>query len=271
MVYNYEDRVKFLICGLFLFYCSSEPVAPKNKVVLIALDGIKEEHITSISTIDLPKGYINKFYGQKDNCKPSQKYNVSLPAYYTLFTGLNNSKVTSNRFIKDSYDPTLFDIYKDSIGFSSWYPLKYISSSKKEKSNFVLSKTDLNIDSDNQVFKDFKKYYGNQKLAFIHFTDADNTAHNDNRVKYLSTTVDEIKYTEAIINWSVYEHPNDNFTFIVFSDHSRGNGYLWKYHGSRIPGSGKIWVFIVSQGPKRLSNCTHIGINVFVKEILSNQ
>lgn len=263
--------MRYFVLVLFLLCCSKAIPIPENKVILIALDGIREEEITSIKSIDLPKGYSGVFYGNKQKCKPSQKYNVSLPAYYSLFTGLNNPKVINNNFIDTSYEITLFDIYKNSIGLSSWPPLKYISSSKIDKQNFIISKGKGFIDTDNEVFKDFQKYYKGQKLAFIHFTDADDSAHQGNKVKYLNTTVDEIKYTEAIINWSTNKYPDNNFTFIAFSDHSRGNGYFWKYHGSKIPGSGKIWVYVINRDYKKLYNCTHIGINVFVKEILSNQ
>ena len=242
-------------------------IGKHSKVILIALDGIREEDAKSIKEIDLPEGYSSHFFGKQKGCKTSQKYNLSLPAYYTVFTGNVNPELRKNNYSGKVFHETFFDRYRRSIGFTSWCPLRNVASSVDNKYKLFVIKGSGFLETDNEVFTAFQNYYDGQEFAFVHFTDADDAAHSGSKNKYIQNSINEIKYTESIINSTAFKYGKD-ITYIVFTDHSRGLGHLWKYHGPTISNSSYMWVYIVSKKPYHFGKCDHISINRLVKELL---
>lgn len=267
---------------LFPGYCISpeKPVstyAETDRVVAIAVDGVKESDadkpFKELQSILHSKGYHTLWRGKEHNCRASQPYHLSLPAYANFFTGTVDERIKDNSFKGKLKKKTLFDIYPDSQLFSSWGPIRRVMSNDKvvqqERAFVVFHEPAPFVASDDLIVEAFKSFYVGSTFSFVHLVDADNFAHTRKYLAYRKAANNSAKLGLEIMEHTERVVPGNNL-FIFFSDHSRGNGRQWTSHGSYLPESGSIWMMLASNTPIRFTIplCDHTALNAIVKASL---
>lgn len=261
--------LKGFLLLLLLINCQNEqPVLPKYlNVIAVALDGIREHEIIKFP-IESP-GLKVGFYGTESDCRSSHRSRISLPTYYTFLTGRRHPNLDVNYLYEPVAHNTLLDKY-DSQAISSWEPLRGIAGKKHtSKKNFHIVDAPRRK-TDPVVFERYQQLAKILPFTFIHFTDADEAAHDGSWKGYLAKVEEEIKYVGDIIKLHEYIAPKRQ-VYVVFTDHGRGRGLLWKYHGRPYPGSSEIWAYIVGPNEDAISleDCTHISLNRKINQLLS--
>lgn len=272
-----------VILCMLSFPCSSAPAASfpaRNNmhVVLIALDGIREDDIVTLANqyseqLSL-SGFYTKWLGKNQGCRINNKQALSLPAYANVLTGRLDTQVTSNYFHRKLRYPTLLQIYSNSQAFTSWTPLTTILGITKETGRVIVyqSEQDANTlpNTDEYVTTLFLEQYNSSQLTFVHYTDADDLAHARNVILYRKAIRTELKQVEIIVSYVVQKVGKDNSFFILFSDHSRGTGSEWHSHGAKIPSSFSMWIWLISPFPIHFNIpiCDHIAIHGIIKSLI---
>lgn len=269
--------LKFLSFAIFLFISgfgteqkkqSEPPPAKIKRVVAIALDGVNEKDIvqpmTNVAKSMKELGYEVFWYGEAQNCKVSQPYNLSLPAYATFFSGKQDRRIRNNWWKGKVFHKTLFDMYPNSQLFSGWGPIKNVMARTLGALNHgnILAK---GINEDQRVFDGFFRLYNGSRFSFVHFVDADDFAHMRLESTYHTIAEQEAYRTLEIMQY-VDKRNNKDTLFVIFSDHARGEGKMWHSHGVGIPGSEKMWVMIVTPTAIEwpLEKCNHIELHDFI-------
>lgn len=268
----------FLVISPFGDYVGVMSKIP-NRVVVIAMDGIREKeafpefkkYITTMST----KGFHVQWRGDQEGCRTSQPYNVSLPAYATIFSGVVQDDIDDNSFNGILTAPTLFDTYQRSQLFSAWRPILNVMSNDeltREKKAFISSTDGLPFDEDKLIMKTFmEKRILSNRFTFVHLGDGDNYAHVFRWNSYMNAVKYEVTYASRIIDTIERDFPRNTYYFVV-SDHGRGEkSYNWGNHGEKIPGSEKIWMLSIAPEDTESFQCTHTGLNQMVRGILGEE
>lgn len=245
---------------------------PIRRVVAIALDGVREKDIVQSMTAVTHRmqalNYQVHWYGSTQGCRVSQPFNVSLPAYASIFSGRFDPRIRGNHWYGRLRHKTIFDRFAKSQLFSSWTPIKNVMSSFPAMKVFA-HVIQQGIGQDDRVLELFMRSYNGAPFAFVHFVDADDFAHLRMKDSYMV-----LAEREAYKSLQIMEHVDKtnrrDTLFIVMTDHSRGSGTLWHSHGQNIPGSENIWVMIVSPIPLEnpLAECSHHGIHDLIVKTL---
>jgi hypothetical protein len=235
-------------------------------VVLIAVDGVREQEAApeylSIMKLLQDKGYATSARGKEQGCTVSQPYNISLPAYASVFSGKVQKDIRKNTFRGVLKNPTLFTRYRESILFSTWPNITQVMGNS---SNAYI------VREDEKEFNDFQlrdMYFNSPptKLIFLHFGDADKFAHLGDWEKYVASVENAGKYIREIVE----KESSLKTAFIIFNDHGRGrdeNGW-WKEHGPQVPESRYIWMLVALPEATFLGPCEHTSIYRIVTDYL---
>lgn len=245
---------------------------PIRRVVAIALDGVREKDIISSMTAVASRmhalNYQVHWYGKEQDCRVSQPFNISLPAYASIFSGRYDPRIRGNFWYGRLRHKTLFERFAKSQLFSSWTPIKSVMSSIPAIKLFAHI-VEQGIGQDDRVLELFIRSYNGGPFAFVHFVDADDFAHLRMKDSYKL-----LAEREAYKALQIMEHVDKlnrrDTLFIIMTDHSRGSGALWHSHGRGIPGSEDIWAMVVSPVPLEnpLADCSHHGIHDLIVKTL---
>lgn len=268
----------FLVVSPFSDYVRVMSKIP-NRVAIVAMDGVREkeafpEFKKYIATMQT-KGFQVQWRGEENGCHTSQSYNVSLPGYASIFSGVVETNIRDNSFNGVLTTPTLFDVYQRSQLFSAWRPILNVMSNDetiRERNGFISANEGLPIDEDKLIMQTFKeKRILSNRFTFVHLGDGDNYAHTFRWNSYMNAVKYEAKYAIRIIDMIERDFPRNTYYFIV-SDHGRGEkSHDWGHHGARIPGSEKIWILSIAPEEMGSFECTHTGLNHMVRGILGEE
>lgn len=245
---------------LFLFpfsFDNKAPVEPK-RVIQIAVDGVRESEAYLLK-IEREGMFVN----WHSNCKVSQPYNVSLPAYASMFSGKAQANIRNNYFRGALENPTLFQEYPSEL-YSAWPLIVNVMGNKSKATIVPGSVYDY---EDFRIFESYIKKTKRPKFTFMHLGDSDEFAHIGSWHDYIESIKNARHYIYQIIAENEAHKPNET-VYVVLTDHGRGSGRAWRNHGAWYPNSSKIWVQIVSPRSYSLKDCSHVGVHSFIKSLL---
>ncbi len=193
-------------------------------------------------------------------CRTTNPHGISLPAYADILSGSRQSEVSSNDFRGRITRDTLLDRLKAAhvppglaAVFASWKNIERVAS--REGSPFLVEAglqggrgeakppwpnaryDDATIAS---VFHYLETTPELPKFLFIALNDADEWAHRGDYPAYL----DAIRRQDRFVREIIERLPAERTALFVTTDHGRGHGSAWKYHGSSYAGSENIWALI---------------------------
>lgn len=218
--------------------------------------------------------YGNRSLGSRVNVK--NIYKISYPGYNEILTGyadpaFNPNRPVNNRNINILEYLNARPRYQGKVvAFSSWNIFPYILNKERNKlpinSGYeALTDTDdsaciiLNQVQENIVDKGNTRYdaltflsafeYIRQHkpdIAFIGLGETDEFAHHGRYDSYLQQGA-QVDKMIADLWYYVQTDPyyKDSTTFIITTDHGRGNKDAWKHHGTFTRSSGEIWLALL--------------------------
>lgn len=206
----------------------------------------------------------------------SNKFLVSAPGYNEIITGLKDDAAVSNNKKRDNPNVSVFEFaqqdirFKDKVAvFGSWELFPYIFNEKRSNlpvnagyrtaSHSNLSAAEVQINAMQRLtpkrwqgvrYDVFTHQYAlealkNQKpkLLFVGYGETDDFAHNGLYDHYLESarTADEMikqlwEYTQSDPFYK------GQTTFVITTDHGRGNGASWTSHGKGVDGAEATWI-----------------------------
>lgn len=250
----------------------TQPASNIKRVVAIALDGIPEKEAITPMTPVVERmralGYQVHWFGTAQQCVVSQPFNLSLPAYSTVFSGKHDRRIRNNWWNGRVRNQTLFDRFPSAQLFSSWRPIRNVMAATHRAFRYFMH-FGKGIGSDDLVMDGFLRQYNGSKFTFVHFVDADDFAHMQMHGSYKTLIKQESEKSLQIME-HVHQKNGPDTMFVIFTDHSRGEGKLWHSHGTGIPGSDKIWIMIVTPVAIEISmpQCNHTAMHDFILGIL---
>lgn len=322
-------RIAFVFLSLttFVHAAPAKESQREPKVIWVVIDGIRQNEIQGTATDD--NGRIVKAETLFPNLlalknrgvflpemRISNPVGISLPAYADMFAGRRQEKIVSNTPPAEDYKsayPTIFEAVKNGLDLSSdgvavhasWPNICHIvgtadiyKSCGWKAGTYIKpevwgdgSRSDA--DTFLEVIRELPKRH--PRLAFIHFTDADEEAHLQDSIKeHMSLHYGIFNYHNALREsdnylgrlWKmIQEDPyyKDSTYLIVNTDHGRDNwpdpnnwanhGRCVRKYGAKQTCSGCSHVFAVAVGPglKRKvvkTNYTHIDLAPTVAKLL---
>lgn len=221
--------------------------------------------------------YGNREYGNKMNV--SNPYALSYPGYNELFTGsvdltiFNNGK-TANKNLSVLEELNTSGAYKGKVAaFSSWDAFPYILN--KNKSSFFINSGFENLEGDlspteniiNSIQDDIedpkntrydeltyiacKEYIQKAKpsVVLLSLGGTDEMAHQKKYDAYLQQANNADRMIGEL--WQYIQTLPDyagKTTFLITTDHGRGEGNKWYTHGMFVGGSSQTWMGLLGNG-----------------------
>ncbi|MGQ0740537.1 MAG: alkaline phosphatase family protein [Bacteroidota bacterium] len=222
--------------------------------------------------------YGNRLYGNKVNT--ANAYAKSYPVYNEIFTGNTDPFISSNRKLANphinvlEYLNSLPQFRSKVVAFSSWDVFPFIlnegrsaipvnsgyedaaaSSAEQHFINAVQEKAVYEKTAtrmDELTFLTAKEYIREHhpKILYLSLGETDEFAHQGRYDLYLQ----QAHKADGMIAelWHLVQTTpgyKDNTTFIITTDHGRGNRPgKWASHGSFIHGSSQVWLAIIGPG-----------------------
>lgn len=272
------------------------------KVVLIAIDGIRALELQGKAknddgaTVKASELFPNLLQLKKQglffpNMRISNPVGISLPAYADIFAGRRQEKIVSNTPSSEdnkSHYPTIFDVVKNGLNLdkdgvavhSSWSNICAITGTEEiykscgwKKGAFgkpeIYPGSRSDMDTFLQLAREVVIRY--PRFLFVHLGDADEEAHNQERVQesfgvnygifnYHKALREDDYYVGRI--WKLLQSDpfyKDSTYLIITTDHGRDNwpdpnnwanhGRCVRKHGAKATCSGCQRVFALVVGP----------------------
>lgn len=265
-----SDMTKAVLLLLSLVYPLSEfgfsdtGLRGVKRVVAIAIDGTRESEAAPVFQQFQKKmtelGLYSYWRGKNHQCSTSQSSHMSLPAYFSVFSGYAQKNIVNNRFQGKLLHKTLFEEYPDSQLFSAWNPIvNAVSNDIMTVGRAYISGSGNKPGEDIWVMSSFRMVHDfANRFVFVHLGDADEYAHVNNWAGYVDAVRQEADYAHEIIQTSEIAGMKETVYFI-FSDHSRGK-IFWQDHGPHLPESSEIWMLEVNAlgRPIMTGECNHV-------------
>ncbi len=222
----------------------------------------------------------NRIYDNKVNV--SNAWSISYPGYNEIFTGDDDRTVSSNKKRNNTNINVLEylnsrEVYKGKIAvFTSWDVFPYILG--RERNDLPVNAGYENIEGeelsvsqllinkiqneaivekegtrhDALTFETAKEYLkkNRPKILYLGLGETDEFAHRERYDLYLQQANNFDKILSELWHW-VQTTPGykDNTTFIITTDHGRGNkSAKWGKHGYFTSGSSQTWLAVIGPG-----------------------
>jgi hypothetical protein len=200
----------------------------------------------------------NRNFGNQVNVRNAFK--ISYPGYNEILTGYSDPVLIPNIPIRNRNRNVLGicnarNEYQGKVAaFTTWQLFPFILNEHRDP--VVLNPAchddlDKTRSPDENTFCHAMTYLAQSSpdLVFISFGETDEWAHKGNYGQYLQSAhrVDEMigKLWDYVQSNPYYR---DETTFIITSDHGRGQGKRWHTHGPFSKGSGDVWMAVI--GPE---------------------
>jgi len=272
------------------FFKGADPDIPSNKNPVITLSN---KEIFPFVWKELAGMQNTTVLGGQGECRVSNPYSVSLPAYADILAGKRQRNVCNNFFMGTVDNPTIPDNLinsklmdgQDIAVFTSWDRIKYVTT-VKEKAGFVTNigrRTGqkrppwifarYDLDTQRSLANYIAYAPKLPKLLFVVYDDSDERGHRNEYRQYL----DALKQQDAFIA-QIYRYfeaqpfYRGKTTYIITTDHGRGYGKNWANHNAQTPGSEYIWAVISGANPLvgflETFSCNHINLSQYALRVL---
>ncbi|HVY73446.1 MAG TPA: alkaline phosphatase family protein [Puia sp.] len=203
----------------------------------------------------------NRNYGNEVTVKNAFK--ISYPGYNEILTGYPDPVLIPNLPIRNRNRNILgrcnatAALHGRVAAFTTWKLFPFILNQHRDHLvlNPVCSDQDHSGSPDEKTFCRAMAYLQRSKpdLVLISFGETDHWAHQGNYLKYLesATRVDEMigKLWQFVQNDPYYRGQT---SFIITTDHGRGEEENWFTHGPFSKGSGEAWLALLGPGVSAL-------------------
>lgn len=241
-----------------------------------------------------------KLYGNRDlgnKVNVTNKYWISFPGYSEIFTGFADPAINQNgmgpnpnynflEFLQqeEGYKDNALAAFCQSAGFynnlnrarnelnitagldllnlmDEPYVKDYLSSFDSlnlYSINGTISMDDKNLFIIGRSYLAWKK----PKVMYLSFLGTDTYGHSGKYVSYL-----KMAYNTNVMIGDIWDYiqsnPNykDKTTMVITTDHGRGEGENWKFHGKSYLGSDQIWFAAIGPDTKPLGEINNIEQN----------
>lgn len=223
--------------------------------------------------------YGNRYLGNKVNV--ANPYAISYPGYSEMLTGTADYRITSNRKRNNPNINVLeyLDNLKEFRGkvavFTSWDVFPYILGMDrnqlhvnsgyeppgeiKTRGQQILHTLQSEMIADQTSTRDDQLTYISAKeymelhhprVVFVGLGETDESAHSGRYDLYLSQAAQADRMIGELWHWvQTTEGYKNNTTFIITTDHGRGNNRSnWTRHGTLISGSSQTWIAVMGPG-----------------------
>lgn len=209
-------------------------------------------------------------------------YHFSYPGYSELFTGYaDNERVNSNNYVMNP-NVTVMEYlnqtknYKNSVlAFGSWDMFNYIINDERskvpvnagymhslnpnpsEKERWINQMMDFTPKRWGTVrFDVFTHLYAMEalktqkpKFMTVSYCEKDDFSHDGLYNQYITSANRIDQFIQELYEYTQQDpFYKDQTTFVITTDHGRGEGDEWKHHSNKIDGAGETWIMIF--GPK---------------------
>jgi hypothetical protein len=208
----------------------------------------------------------NRAYGSKVNI--SNLYALSYAGYNEIFTGSTDFSIFNNKKIRNQnvsfleYINKLPQFRNKVAAITSWDVFPYIFNKKRSrlyidcKSEPDPTTRSSSVRNDLFTFAAAKEYINQHLPRILHIGlgGTDEAAHERKYGEYLQ----QAHLADKIIGWlwqltQKIPFYRDNITFIITTDHGRGNRRSsWHKHSFWVKGSSETWLALMGNGVKRM-------------------
>lgn len=216
----------------------------------------------------------------------------SYPGYNEILTGFADDRIDSNDKV-DNPNKTVLEFVHEQPGFEgkvaafgSWDVFPYIVNETRsgipvnagfrtapgddltERERFLnemqpqvpspWATVRLDAFTHHYAVEHLKKH--RPRLLYIAYGETDDFAHNGNYEAYLKSAHQTDVFIKALWDWvQADEAYRDKTTFLITTDHGRGEGDEWTSHGTDIEGADAIWFAVLGPDTKPLGEMKTAG------------